>query len=131
MSIYIWYIWYYLYMLSYIRYICYIYHIYLYNLYIISYTYHIINIYIYIYIFSISCIYTFTYIYIYLYIYLISFSLCMWLYVALDKSGRSQMFLKLDVFKNFAMSTGKHLCWSLFLIKLQAWRKKENSKRKL
>ena len=24
------------------------------------------------------------------------------------------------VFKNFAISTGKHLCWSLFLIKLQA-----------
>ena len=25
-----------------------------------------------------------------------------------------------DVLKNFVISTGKHLCWSLFLIKLQA-----------
>ena len=30
------------------------------------------------------------------------------------------MFLKIDVLKNFASLTGKHLCWSLFLIKLQA-----------
>ena len=29
--------------------------------------------------------------------------------------------LKKDVLKNFANSTGKHLCCSLFLIKLQAW----------
>ena len=26
------------------------------------------------------------------------------------------------VYKNFAIFTGKHLCWSLFLIKLQASR---------
>ena len=32
----------------------------------------------------------------------------------------SQMFFKMSVLKNFAISTGKHLCWSLFLIKLQA-----------
>ena len=31
-----------------------------------------------------------------------------------------QMFLKIDVLKNFASFTGKHLCWHLFLIKLQA-----------
>ena len=30
------------------------------------------------------------------------------------------MFFKIGVLKNFAMFTGKHLCWSLFLIKLQA-----------
>ena len=27
-----------------------------------------------------------------------------------------------DVLKNFAIFTGKHLCWSLFLTKLQAFR---------
>ena len=36
------------------------------------------------------------------------------------RSSRSQMFLKIDVLKNLASFTGKHLCWSLFLIKLQA-----------
>ena len=36
------------------------------------------------------------------------------------RSSRSQMFFKIDVLKNFANFTGKHLCWSLFLIKLQA-----------
>ena len=29
------------------------------------------------------------------------------------------MFLKIGVLKNFAIFTGKHLCWSRFLIKLQ------------
>ena len=33
------------------------------------------------------------------------------------------MFFKLSVLKNFAVFTWKHLCWSLFLIKLQACRK--------
>ena len=32
------------------------------------------------------------------------------------------MFLKIGVLKNFVIFTGKHLWWSLFLIKLQAWR---------
>ena len=32
--------------------------------------------------------------------------------------GCSQMFLKVDVLKNFANFTGKILCWSLFLITL-------------
>ena len=32
------------------------------------------------------------------------------------------MFFKIDVLKNFANFAGKHLCWSLFLIKLQVWR---------
>ena len=31
-------------------------------------------------------------------------------------------FFKISVLKNFADSTGKHLCWSFFLIKLQALR---------
>ena len=38
------------------------------------------------------------------------------------KSSRSQMFLKIGVFKNFAIFTGKQLCWSLFLIKLLGFR---------
>ena len=28
----------------------------------------------------------------------------------------SQMFFKIDVLKNFANFTGKHQCWSLFLV---------------
>ena len=36
------------------------------------------------------------------------------------RSSRSQMFFKIGVLKKFAMFTGKHLCWSLFLRKLQA-----------
>ena len=36
------------------------------------------------------------------------------------RSRRSQMFFKIGVLKNFAIFTGKHLCWSLFLIQLQA-----------
>ena len=38
------------------------------------------------------------------------------------RSSRSQILLKIDVLKNFANSSGKHLCWSPFLIKLQTWR---------
>ena len=30
----------------------------------------------------------------------------------------SQMFFKIGILKNFANFTGKHMCWSLFLIKL-------------
>ena len=33
-----------------------------------------------------------------------------------------------DVLKNFAIFTGKHLCWSLFLIKLQAFRQETAAK---
>ena len=31
------------------------------------------------------------------------------------RSHRLQMFFKIGVLKNFAIPTGKHLCWSLFL----------------
>ena len=37
------------------------------------------------------------------------------------KSTRSQMFLKIGVPKNFINFTGRHLRWSRFLIKLQAF----------
>ena len=30
-----------------------------------------------------------------------------------------EVFYKKDVFKNFGIFTGKHVCWSLFLMKLQ------------
>ena len=33
---------------------------------------------------------------------------------------RSQMFFKIGVLKSFATCAGKHLCWNLFLIMLQA-----------
>ena len=36
------------------------------------------------------------------------------------RSTRLQMFFKIDVLKNFEIFTEKHLCWGVFLIKLQA-----------
>ena len=41
----------------------------------------------------------------------------MFLHVNRYKSSRSQIPFKTGVLKNFAIFTGKHLCWSLFLIK--------------
>ena len=38
------------------------------------------------------------------------------------RSSCSQMFLKIGVLKQFAIFTGKNLCWSLFLIKLLGFR---------
>ena len=38
-----------------------------------------------------------------------------------NRSWRSQTFLKIGVLKNFAIFTGKHACWSLFLIKLKTF----------
>ena len=38
------------------------------------------------------------------------------------KSIRRKVFCKKDVAKTFANVTGKHLCWSLFLMKLQSGR---------
>ena len=38
------------------------------------------------------------------------------------RGGPSQMFLKIGVLKNFAIFTGKQLYWSLFLIRLLAFR---------
>ena len=39
------------------------------------------------------------------------------------------MYFRIDVPKNFAMSTGKHLAWSLFSINMQAWRYATSKKR--
>ena len=39
-----------------------------------------------------------------------------------SKASRSPIFFKIDVFKNFAIFAGEHLCWGLFVIKLQSWR---------
>ena len=38
------------------------------------------------------------------------------------RSSLSQMFIKIGALKYFAIFTGKHLCWSLFSIKLRAFR---------
>ena len=51
--------------------------------------------------------------------------------VAKGSNSRSQMFFKTDVLKNFAIFTGKHLCWNLFLIKFQNWRPAFLFKKKL
>ena len=39
-----------------------------------------------------------------------------------NRTSLSQMFFKIGALKNFAYFIGKHQCWSIFLIKLQAWR---------
>ena len=56
-----------------------------------------------------------------------SSSIPMFLVMLLDHvekrwNSRSQMFSKTDVLNNFAIVTGKNLCWSLFLIKFQDWK---------
>ena len=38
------------------------------------------------------------------------------------RSSRMQMFFKTGVIRNFVIFTGKHLCWSIFLIKLRTLR---------
>ena len=38
-------------------------------------------------------------------------------HVAKRPNNRSHIFFKTDVLKNFAIFTGKHPCWGLFLIK--------------
>ena len=48
------------------------------------------------------------------------------------RSSRSQMSFKIKVFKDFAIFTGKCLCWSLFVTKLPAYKpenllKKDNT----
>ena len=40
---------------------------------------------------------------------------------AKKRSSRSQMLFRIGVLQNFAIFTGKQLCWSLFLIKLQVF----------
>ena len=44
------------------------------------------------------------------------------LHLAINRNSRSQMFFEIAVFKKFANFTGKHLRWTLLLIKLQALR---------
>ena len=41
-------------------------------------------------------------------------------FIIIFRSSCMQMFFKTGVIRNFSLFTGKHLCWSLFLIKLQA-----------
>ena len=37
------------------------------------------------------------------------------------RSSHSQMYFRIGALKDFAMFTEKHLCWSLYLITVQAW----------
>ena len=39
---------------------------------------------------------------------------------ATDRNSRPKVFCEKGVLENFAIFAGKHLCWSLFLIMLQA-----------
>ena len=47
---------------------------------------------------------------------------CMLKEAATRRSSRSQMLFKIGALKNFAIFAGKHPCWSLFKMKLQAWK---------
>ena len=49
-------------------------------------------------------------------------SICLVQHKGFDQKQWSEVFYKKAVLKNFAIFTWKHLCWSLFLIKLQAYR---------
>ena len=44
------------------------------------------------------------------------------------RTKHSQIFGKVHVLQNLVIFTGKHLCWSLFLIKLSGWRSSTLSK---
>ena len=51
---------------------------------------------------------------------------CLWFVVFFvelwtNRSSRSEMFFEIGVLKNSALFTGKHLCWSLFLMNLWAF----------
>ena len=46
-----------------------------------------------------------------------------WLFYQTDKSSHRRCSIKEAVLKNFAVFTGKHLYWSLFLITLQIYEK--------
>ena len=48
--------------------------------------------------------------------------LCNIWYFLAKNSSRLQMFFKISVLQNFAIFPGKHLSWSLFLIRLQVFR---------
>ena len=40
------------------------------------------------------------------------------------RSGGSQMFFNIGIFENFSIFTGKHMCWSLFLISCRPIKKR-------
>ena len=50
------------------------------------------------------------------------FLVMLFIHVGKRLSSSSHIIFKTGVLKNFAIFTRKHLCWSLFLIKLQDWR---------
>ena len=47
------------------------------------------------------------------------------------RSSRLKVFFKIGAFKNLQNFTGKHLCWSLFLIKLFFTKQEVNGKKGL
>ena len=49
---------------------------------------------------------------------------CAGLFIGKGRNSRSKMFFKIGGLKNFAIFTGKHLCWSLFLIKFYQYKRK-------
>ena len=49
-------------------------------------------------------------------------STCAFIFLWWNQKLPRKVFYKKAVLKNFATVTGKHLCWSLFLIKLQIFR---------
>ena len=55
----------------------------------------------------------------------------LFIHVGKRLNSRSQMFFKTGILKDFAIFTGKQLCWSLFLIKLKDWRLAFSSKKTL
>ena len=46
----------------------------------------------------------------------------LFVHVGKRSNSRSQIFFKVGVLTNFAIFTGKHVYWNLFLITLQDWR---------
>ena len=53
-----------------------------------------------------------------------------WRSCTLFRSSHSQIIFKIDVFQHFANLARQHLCWCLFLIKLQAFRSATPLKKK-
>ena len=75
-----------------------------------SYTFHL-------YTFFICILFSFVY---FSFVYF-SFVYCPFVYFSFVRGSHRRCSIKKVIFKNFAIFTGKHLSWSLFLIKLQSF----------
>ena len=47
--------------------------------------------------------------------------------ISIARNSRSQLFFKIGILKNFAILTGKHLCWSLSLRPVTLLKKNSNA----